>query len=131
MTMPNDARSVPDLFSTLITEMSTLFRQEVRLARTEVAEKFSKGIGAVALLVLAAVLIIPALVVLLQSIAAFLVVVGIPVQWSALLVSVVVIVVALILAGVGLARLKTSSLTPDRTIHQVQRDAAIAKDQIR
>jgi len=30
-----------------------------------------------------------------------------------------------------LARLKTSSLTPDRTIHQVQRDAAVAKDQIR
>jgi hypothetical protein len=110
--------------------MSTLFRQEVRLARTEVAEKFGQATGAIVLLVIAAILIIPALVILLQSIATFLAAAGIPVEWSALLVSLVVIVIAAILAGVGLAKMKTSNLTPDRTIQQVRRDAAVAKDQI-
>lgn len=127
-----DNRSVPELFSSLVTEMSTLVRQEIRLVQTESSEKVGQVIGAAVLLGVGAVLMIPALVILLQAIAAFLVAHGVlTIDWANLAVSVVVIVIGLILLGIGSSRLKAANLVPERTIQQVQRDAATAKDQIR
>lgn len=129
--MPNETRSLPDLFSTLVSELSTLFRQEIRLARAEAIEKTGQALGAAAMIGIGAVLMIPALVLLLEAIAAFVVRAGLPPEWATLVVSIVIIILALLLVGIGVSRLKASSLTPDRTIEQVQRDAAVAKDQIR
>ena len=35
------------------------------------------------------------------------------------------------LAYMGVARLKPSNLTPDKTIHQLQRDVDVAREQVR
>ena len=131
MTMHNEARSLPELLSTLITEMSTLFRQEIRLARTETTENIGKMTGAIGRLAAAGLIILPGLVVLLQAIAAMLMAQGIEAPIALLIVSLAAIVIGGILLAIGLSRLKASTLTPDRTIEQVPRDAAVAREQVR
>jgi membrane protein DedA with SNARE-associated domain len=131
MTASTDTRSLPELLSTLINEMSTLFRQEIRLARTETTENIGKMAGALGMLAAAAVIVLPGLVVLLLAIAAMLAAQGMELQWALLVVSLVAIAIGGILLMVGLGRLKASSLTPDRTIEQVRRDATVAKEQVR
>jgi len=127
----HDTRSLPELLSTLVGEMSTLFRQEIRLAKTETSENIGKMTGAMAMLAAAAVLMIPAIVVLLQAIAAFLVAQGLQQHWALLAVSLVVLLVGVILLSVGLGRLKAAHIAPDRTLEQVRRDALVAREQIR
>ena len=131
MTMHTEARSLPELLSTLITEMSTLFRQEIRLARTETTENIGKMTGAIGMLATAGLIILPGLVVLLQAIAAMLMAQGMEAPIALLVVSLAAIVIGGILLAIGLSRLKASTLAPDRTIEQVRRDAAVAREQVR
>jgi hypothetical protein len=130
MTNHHDTRSLPELLSTLITDMSTLFRQEIRLARAETSENVGKMTGAISMLAGAAVLLIPGLVVLLQAIAQMLIANGFEPQWALLVVSLVIILIGAVVLSVGISRLRASTLTPDKTIRQVQRDALVAKEQI-
>jgi branched-subunit amino acid transport protein AzlD len=127
----HDTRSLPELLTTLVNEMSTLFRQEIRLARTETSENIGKMTGAMGMLAAAAVLMIPAIVILLQAISAFLVAQGMEEHWALLVVSLVVLLVGVIFLSVGLGRLKAAHLAPDRTLEQVRRDALVAREQIR
>jgi hypothetical protein len=131
MTTQSESRSLPDLLSTLVTQMSTLFRQEIRLAKTETAENIGKATGALAMLATAAVIILPGLVIFLQAIAAVLVANGMEPPSALFVVSLVVLVIGGILLAVGVGRLKASSLMPDRTIEQVRRDASVAKEQVK
>jgi hypothetical protein len=131
MTTHHDTRSLPELLSNLITEMSTLFRQEIRLARAETSENVGRMTGAIAMLAGSAVLLIPGLVILLEAIAAMLVASGFEARWALLVVSLVVILAGVIILSVGVGRLKVANLAPDRTIEQVRRDALVAKEQIR
>jgi hypothetical protein len=131
MTAQNESRSLPDLLSTLVTQMSTLFRQEIRLARTETAENIGKAVGALAMLATAAAILLPGLVVFLQAIAAVLVANGMEPPSALFVVSLGAIAIGGILLAVGLGRLKASSLMPDRTIEQVRRDATVAKEQVK
>jgi hypothetical protein len=131
MTMHHDTRSLPELLSSLVTEMSTLFRQEIRLARTETSENIGKMSGAITMLAASAVLLIPGLVILLQGIAAMLIARGFEPSSALLVVGLVVLLAGAIVLSVGISRLRISTLAPDRTIEQVRRDAIVAKEQMR
>jgi len=127
----HDLRTIPELLKTFANDVSLLFRHEIRLARAETTEKVGGMAGAIGLLAAAAVLAIPGLVVLLQAISAMLIANGMQPHWALLLVSLVVLAIGAILFLVGYGRLRASNLAPDRTIHQLRRDAAVAKEQIR
>jgi len=131
MTTPTESQSLPELLSTLVTQMSTLFRQEIRLARTETSENITRMTNGGMMLAVAAVVILPGLVLFLEAIAAMLVAGGMEPRWSLLVVSVVTLAVGAILVFVGLGRLNAASLMPDRTIEQVRRDASTVKEQVR
>ena len=75
--------------------------------------------------------IMPGLVILLQAAVAALVNAGIDDAWAALIVGGGIVVIGLILLMVGMSRLKARQLVPNRTIEQVQRDASVAKQQVR
>jgi hypothetical protein len=127
----HDSRSIPDLLKIFANDLSTLLRQEVQLARTETSEKIGEMTGAIALIAGAAVLVIPGLVVLMQAVAAMLTANGMQAHWALLLVSIAVLGLGAILFMLGFERLRVSRLAPDRTIHQLRRDAAVAKEQVR
>jgi len=107
-------------------------RKEGQLARAEVSENIAivgKGLG---MIVGAAVLLIPALVILLQAgVAALTENYGFASYWSSLIVGGVSLIVGLIMASIGNSRLKTENIMPKRTVHQLQQDASVAKQQVR
>lgn len=69
--------------------------------------------------------------ILLQSAVTALVDAKIPVVWAALIVGGVAFLIGLVLLAIGVSRLKAARPVPTRTIEQLQRDAEIAKQQVR
>lgn len=128
-TIPN--RGVPDIIVDLMKELSSLLRREVRLARTEVSEKIaSVGVG-LGLMMGGTGLAVAGLVILLEAgVAGMVNQAGFKPWQAALIVGVAALIVAAILAAIGLSRLKAENLAPRKTVEQFQRDAAVAKLQV-
>ncbi|MGK6317425.1 phage holin family protein [Neorhizobium sp. DT-125] len=136
MAKPLDDRSLPELVTGLVGDISGLFRKEIDLAKTEASEKMSHALTGVETFAAGLVLAICAIGVLLAALVkgftAFLVAQGMTEPSADALSSVVVgIVVALIawaLVSRGLASLKGENLKLERTSASLQRDAKIIKD---
>jgi hypothetical protein len=124
-------RSVPELFNDIVAQLSSLFRKEVQLARAEVGEKVSQAGGAAGSIAVGGVLLLGALIMLLHALAALIVYLGLAPGWAYLITGVVVALIGYFVLRGGLSRLKASNLTPQRTVEQLSRDAAVAKEQVR
>ena len=83
------------------------------------------------MIVAGAVLLIPALVILLQAAVAGLIGQGMEPYAAALIVGGAAFVVGLVVALIGMNQLKVKKLTPHKTIEQLQSDAAVARNQVR
>jgi len=124
-------RSIPGILSTLIGQFTTLVRQESELARTELSEKIGSAMMGIAMAVGSVVLLLPALVILLMAAVYGLAEgLGWSMWLSSLVVGVVALIVGVIVVAVGASRLKPSALMPNKTIKQLQEDAAMAKRQM-
>jgi hypothetical protein len=126
----NDSRPVSELFTDALTQFSKLMRNELQLARAEMSMKVAQAMTAMGLLAGAAIFLIPTLVLLLMSLAAWLVEIGIRPSVAHLIAGVVGLLVVAILARIGWNRLKTNSLVPKRTLDQLQQDAAAAREHV-
>lgn len=125
-------RGITELFSDLIDQSSTLLRSEAALARAEITEKIADVGTGLGLIVGGAVLLTPALVILLEGGVSALIDNHILAQpWSQLLVGGIVLLIGLILLLVGMSRLRAENLVPDKTLHQIRRDVSVAKQQTR
>lgn len=132
----SEQRSLPDLIKELMTEVSTLFRKEVQLAKVEAGEKVSKAMVGVEMLAVGGILAIAALGVLLSAavagVAALLMSMGMGEAAAsgiaALIVGGVVAIIAYILVMRGVSALKAQNLMLDRTTHSLERDASVLKE---
>jgi Putative Actinobacterial Holin-X, holin superfamily III len=127
----NTRRSVPDLVTSVFRQLADLMRTEGMLARAEMSEKISHIGSGVGLLVVGAILAMPALVVLLEAAVAGLVEGGMAPYWAAFLVGGLCLLLGIILLLVGANRLRVRSLVPDKTLQQLQHDADAARNQMR
>jgi len=127
---PREARSVPDLIGDVLRETTELFRTEGKLIRAEISDKIAQvqvGGGSIAA---GAICLLVALIVLAQALVIALAhVVG--AGWSALIVGVAIALVGVALLAKGKKELETVSLTPDRTVEQLQKDGRLVKEQTR
>ena len=123
-------RSIVDIFTDVVSQLTTLLRKEGQLARTELSEKVSQAGVGLGLVVGGAVFLIPALVILLQAAVAALVK-AVPEPWASLIVGGAALVLGLLIAMIGMSRLNANNLAPNRTIQQIQRDVTVAKQQVR
>ena len=123
-----DNRSLGELFSELAQETSTLVRQEVNLAKTEMSQKASTAGKHVGVLAAGGALAYAGLLAVLAGIIALLSNV-MPLWASALLVGIVVAVVGYLLVRRGLDALKREDFTPRETIETLKEDQQWAKDQ--
>ena len=124
-------RSTAEIIGDLFTQFPALVRKESQLARAEMSEKISQvGFGAT-FIVCGAVLLIPALVVLLQAAVTALEQYQFQPIAAALIVAGAVLLIGIILLIIGITRLKVENLVPNKTIHQIQQDASAAKQQLR
>jgi len=125
------ARAIPTIVTDLLAQLATLVHKEGQLARAEMSEKIA-GVGyGLGFIVAGAVLLMPALVILLQAGVAALNEHGMAPYFSALIVGGGALVLGLILVLVGTSRLKPRNLVPEKTIHQFQRDTDVAGQQMR
>ena len=131
MALADNTRSLPELFTSVVSQLADLVRTEGQLARAEISEKMTLAATGLGLIVGGAILLMPALVVLLEAAVAALVDNGIAPYWSALMVGGACFVLGLILLLIGVSRLRAGKFVPDKTIHQLQRDAATARSQVR
>src|SRR5438045_355767 len=67
MAFANSNRSIADVLRDVITQLTTLLRKETELARVELSENISRAALGLGLIVGGAVLLIPALVILLEA----------------------------------------------------------------
>ena len=134
-----DERSLGELFSELASETSTLVKQEVSLATTEMtlkATKVGKNVGYLAAggaVAYTALLVILAAIVigLTQFISHLMNWQIITSAWiAAAIVGLVVGIIGYVLVTSALAKLKTVELTPHQTVETIKEDAQWLKDQV-
>src|SRR5215207_377444 len=124
MSASAEHRPLSELFTDAINQFSKLVRNEIALARAEIAAKASAAAIGITMLAAAACLLIAANVVLLLALAAWLSELGLSGPLSNLAAGVVAILICACLGYFGIKRLNPENLTPQRTIEQVQRDVA-------
>jgi uncharacterized membrane protein YqjE len=124
-------RSIPERVGDAFEQLSELVRSEIRLARAEVSEKAGQAAVGMGLLFGGLMVLLPALVLLLIALAIFLIDLGLSPIAAHVLSGCLAAVASMGLILAGLSRLKPSSLSPDVTIRQVQKDVAAAKEAVR
>jgi hypothetical protein len=128
MQQSRDNRSLGELFSELAQETSTLVRQEVNLAKTEMSHKASRAGKQVGVLAAGGAVAYAGLLAILASVIVLLDNV-MPLWASALLVGVVVAVVGYLLVRRALDALKREDFAPRETMETLKEDQQWTKDQ--
>ena len=134
----SEGKPLGELLGGLATDISTLFRQEVQLAKTEASEKISETMSGVGSIAIGGVLVLGALGVFLAAIvallAAFFVNQGMDTTLSnalaAIIVTVIVGLAGWMSISKGISALKSNHLNMNRTATSLGRDADIVKERL-
>ena len=130
MNSPN-SRSIPELFSDAVGQLAKLVSNEFDLARAELSEKASQVGRATAMIGAGAVILMPALVLLLFAVSAALIRGGFSEPIDYLLTGAGAGLVSGALIATGIKRLSGDALKPSVTLDQVKRDKIAAKEMVR
>lgn len=131
MSFQDTSRSISALVGDAFLQLSGLVQNEVRLARAELSQKISQAGTGLAFLGVAAVVMIPALVMLLTGIALWLSQIGYSPTASYLAVAAAGVLVSVVFAIIGLNRLKPDKLAPNVIMTELGRDVATAKEMLK
>jgi uncharacterized membrane protein YgcG len=129
MNSPN-SRSIPELFSDAVGQLAKLVGNEFELARAELSEKVSQAGRAAAMIGAGAVILMPALVLLLFAVSAALIRGGFSEPVAYLLTGAGAALISAVLIATGMSRLSGDALKPSVTLDQVQRDKVAAKEMV-
>ena len=129
MATRSEERSLSELLSQVTSELGTLFRKEVELAKVETSEQVSQAVKAGAALGAAGVVAFLA-VLLLAFAAAWGLAEAIPAGLAFLIVGVVFLVVSAVLGSAGKKKMASVSPVPDQTVATLRADVQVARDSI-
>jgi hypothetical protein len=121
-------RPLSELLSDMTQQITTLFRQEVELAKVEVRQEVSEAGKAAGILVGGGVAAFVALLILAMA-ASWGLAAVMPAGWAFLIVALVIAVIAGVLVVVGRNRLREVSPKPEQTIETVKEDVQWLKNQ--
>jgi hypothetical protein len=127
----SQGRSIPDLVSDAFGQLAKLVSNEIDLAKAEMSQKAAQVGRAAAMIAAGAVIFMPALVVVLLSIAAALIDAGFTASMAYLITGGGAGLIALALIGIGINRLSGDALKPAITLDQLQRDKLAAQEIVR
>lgn len=130
MSEGRDERSLGDLFAELAQETSTLVRQEVKLAETELSQKAVRVGQSVGSLVLGGAVLYAGVLTLIAAVIIVLGELGLPWWLAALLVGVVAAGAGALLVARAYDALKRIDPVPHRTIESLKEDQSWAKEQV-
>jgi hypothetical protein len=124
-------RSIAELFSDAFAQLAKLIGNEFDLAKTELSEKAGQMGRGIAMIGAGAIIMIPALVVLLLSAASALMHAGLSDPIAYLVAGGAALAVAAALVAVGVNRMSADALKPATTMEQLQRDKVAVKEMVR
>jgi hypothetical protein len=124
-----DERSLSELVSDVTSQLQTLMRKEVELARSEVKAELSKATKGAAAFAVAGVIGLLAAIALVFA-AAWGLAEIVPEGVAFLIVGVVLLAVAGVLFGQGRKKVAEVSPVPERTVETVKEDVQTAKDSL-
>ncbi len=119
-----------DLFTSLTSDLTTLVRKELELARTETLEKITSVTRNVVMMVAGGLVAYAGLIALLMA-AIFLLNRALSLWVSALLVGIVVIIIGAVLLAVGRRRLNSMTVVPEKTVESMKENTEWAKEQVK
>jgi len=123
------SESTAGLLTRLINEVSTLFRQELQLAKTEISEAVSEGKTALISMATGGAVLFAGILVLLQ--AAVFALAHIVSDWlAALIVGAVVAVIGFVMIQRGKKNLTPAALKPVRTQESLRKDKEMVERRI-
>lgn len=125
---PGRDESIGNLISQVAGDLSTLFRQEVALAKAELKEEAAKA-GKAGGMLAGAGFAGYMVVVLLSFALVFALGAVIPLGWAALIVAVIWAIVGGVLYSVGRKRMKEVDPVPRQTVETLREDAQWVRDQ--
>lgn len=128
---PQTDRSIPELFSDAVGQLAKLIGNEFALARAELSEKAGQAGRAAAMMGAGAVIMIPALVLLLFAAASALIRGGFSDPIAYLIAGGGAAIISIALIAVGINRLSGNALAPTVIIEEVERDKAAAREMVR
>lgn len=113
-------------------DISSIVRNEARLAQTEIKDNLHRATTGAISALLGAVVLIPALTLLLLALAYALDDYDVVPRWAAALIaSVVGAVIGVVLLARAKSALKPGALAPTRTAESLKQDAQLVKEQVR
>lgn len=124
------SRSIPELFSDAVGQLAKLVGNEFDLARAELSEKAGHAGRAAGMIGAGAVILIPALVLLLFAVSAALIRSGLSEPVAYLIAGLGAALLSVVLIAVGMSRLSGGALKPNVTLDQIQRDKVAAKEMV-
>lgn len=129
--IPSSSRSIPELFSDAMAQLAKLVGNEFDLAKAELSEKANHAGKAAAMIGAGAVVLIPALVLLLFAFSAALIRSGLSEPLAYLIVGLAAALLSAGLIAVGIKRLSGGALKPQVTLEQIGRDKVAAKEMVK
>jgi Putative Actinobacterial Holin-X, holin superfamily III len=124
-------RSIPTLLSDVLAQLAKLISNEFDLAKAELSDKAGQVGRGVAMIGAGAIIMIPAIIMLLFAAAAGLMHAGFSDPVAYLLTGIAAVIVAAGLVAIGINRMSGEALKPKMTIEQLQHDKAAAKEMVR
>jgi uncharacterized membrane protein YgcG len=131
MMYPTDERSISQLLGDSLSELAKLIQNEVDVARAEVLEKVALVGNAAKLIGVGAVVMIPALVLILFAIAAALMQWGLAAPLAYLCTGVGAALLSGLLIRAGAGHLSARALKPTATLSELEKDKAAARELMR
>ncbi|MCX6049402.1 MAG: phage holin family protein [Chloroflexi bacterium] len=119
-----------DLFTSLTSDLTTLVRKEIDLARTETMEKVTGVTRNVVMMVAGGLVAYAGLIALIMA-AIFLLNQALSLWVSALIVGIVVIIIGAILLSIGRSSLNNMTVVPEKTVETMKDNTEWAKEQVK
>jgi uncharacterized membrane protein YqjE len=126
--MATSDRSISEILQDVLRNLQSIVRSEVRLAKTEVGEEFTKVKPAIVLLASGAVCGLFGVLFLLLA-TMYAIALALPLWASALVVAVVLVIITAMTLKAGQKRMRRVHPLPDKTIASMKENAEWAKQQ--
>jgi len=121
--------ALPRIVTAVISDVVQLFQAEVQLAKAEIASNVNAKLQSIAAFAIAGVFGFVTLILIAQTFVFLLMAWGVESYWASLIVAVGFGVLAA--ASIAFAMSKArQELTPQRTVHQVEKDIRVVKEQL-
>lgn len=128
MTRADTPKSTGEMMSDIFGNVGNLVRNEVDLARTEIAESLKNATAALSMIAVALVVAIAGINLLAISLVALVIWAGVPSAWATAVVGAGLVLVAVVVFMSAKSTLNNIGFLPARAARSVRRDATAVKD---